>query len=126
MFISFSACVGQAQYSDDAYKRTQRIREETLQIMNRATEPFENYKNSAQNLIYILKYHYEEEKKRPQNKKNTELLAQLLDEKQGKLHLFLELWKENEKLPVFTVVEQRKHIIHIFDNMLENEKNKSQ
>jgi len=109
--LLFISCAPQSAYfSPVAYEQATSLKVDSLSLMNKATEPYENYEEDVQALLNRIEKAYEYAKGRPNNEYTTAQWEIMKAPDRNLLGGFMYRWKKQEKLnQVF--IDEAKHII---------------
>ncbi len=114
----------QALYSEQAYQQAVTLKVESLNLMDKATEPYDSYKKEIEALKISLQKAHEYAKGRPQNTESTQQWGIMIDPEGSLLGGFLRMWEEKGQVSS-TMVEQTKgNVEEGFDIIMELESGK--
>jgi hypothetical protein len=112
-----SACV--SLYDSFAYQQATALKVETLDLMDKGTEPFSQHQSQAADLRLKLLKAYEYEKGRPKNDESTGMWRIMTDSTEaGSPVAFLEFWKRKGAVNPAFVREQKEQVGQNFDRVI--------
>jgi hypothetical protein len=114
-----------ATYSQTAYEQATSIKAESLVLLNKATEPYNQHAQEVAALMLNVDKAYEYAKGRPKNEVSTEQWEKMKDPNSNLLGGFLKRWKEQGQLSPAFVKEAGIQIAKAFDQIIELESGKN-
>lgn len=114
-----------ATYSQAAYEQATSVKAESLALMGRATEPYNQHAQEVEALMLQVDKAYEYARGRPKNEISTQQWANIRDPGKNLLGGFLERWKEQGQLSSAFVKEAQIQISKAFDQIIELESGKN-
>ncbi len=116
---SLQACAPSISlFSETAYQQAVELKILSLQLMDHASEPFENHRNDIQAFRYELLKAYEFAKGRPDNQFTTEQWEIMIDPKQHMIGGFLSRWEQAGSLSETFITESKATIADAFDTVI--------
>lgn len=122
LLVSCSSLI--ATYNQTAYEHATSLKAESLSLMDRATEPYDNHKDGAEELVLQVKIAYEYAKGIPKNELSTEMWSIIKDPSRNLLGGFLKRWKAKGTLGSAFVTEAKGPVAEAFDQIIELEARK--
>lgn len=126
-----AACkTNSALYNPDAVAKTTELRDKTLKLMDKATQPYAKYKTAADSILNAAMADYEQQKKRKHNELSVQQWKLLLEDDaavpgtKAMLPAFFNNWKTDGKLTDFYIKEKKGKIKDAFEEILKLEKGK--
>jgi hypothetical protein len=120
----FAGCMKTATYDEAAYNETLDLKQETLNLMDKATEPYASHESEVDALLARLDQAYASSKQRADNETTTKQWELLLDKEANLVGGFFKRWKDSGKLSKFFVDEAKNLIAKAFDTITELEEGK--
>lgn len=120
----FSSCNTALYFDQYAYKEGISIKVEALELMDKATEEYDLYKEEIQKVRLAMLKIYEYEKYRPNNEESTKMWALMLNPEKNLFQGFLKRWKEKSTMSKIFIKESKFQIEEAFDLMIGFEKKK--
>lgn len=114
----------QSVFNEQAYQQAVSLKVESLELMNRATEPYPVFETDVQALKTELQKAYQYALGRPNNETSTRQWEILIDPERNLLGGFLARWEQQESLSPIFVEENKKIISDAFDTIIELESGK--
>ncbi len=114
-----------ATYSQAAYEQATSIKAESLVLIGKATEPYDQHAQAAAALMLNVDKAYEYAAGRPKNDISAEQWANIRDPEKKLLGGFLKRWKEQGQLRSAFVKEAEAQIAKAFDQIIELESGKN-
>ena len=113
-------------YDGDTFKDTTELKAKTLVLMDRAVEPYDNYKTQVDEVMVMAGSLYDRQKVRRYNKLTVKQWDLLLSDDalpgtKAMLPPFFENWKSDGKLKPFYIKEIKKQIAAAFDEIIKLE-----
>ena len=118
ILIVLSSCA--SSYSEIAYQNALKAKENTLELVDLGTKPYDNYKAKRDSLKMNLQMYYDLESIRKNNKPTIEMWKRLKSEK-GQIYLYFKIWKAKGTLSEYFTGEKRKQIESLFNSLIELE-----
>lgn len=116
---SLQACVPSISlFSETAYQQAVELKIHSLQMMDLASEPFENHRNDIQALRHELLKAYEFAKGRPDNDFTTEQWEIMIDPEQHMIGGFLTRWEQEGNLSETFITSAKEIIAEGFDTII--------
>ncbi len=117
-FLIFQSCTPIPSYSENAYTQAVRLKLESLDLMNKATEGYSGHANEVDSLKRELRFAYEYSKGRPGNEKTTKQWEIMINPDRNLIGGFLRIWKEDLILSPVFVSEAQGVIGEAFDTII--------
>ena len=89
-------CSTISPFSETAYKQSTSIKASALALMDKATEPYSDYRKKVEELMLEAKKAYEYAKGRPQNEESTEQWKIMIDPERKMLAGFFKKWESGQ------------------------------
>lgn len=121
----FTACATIAPYSERAYDQAVSLKVESLQLMSKAVEPYEQHKTEVAELQLNVEKAYEYAKGRPKNEDSTRQWEILKSEDAALLGGFIKRWRDAKTLAAAFVAAAKTQISQAFDQIIELESGKA-
>jgi hypothetical protein len=118
LFVLLMGCTSIAPYNQRAYEQATSLKVDALSIMNKATEPFTNHKQSIDLLKINLEKAYEYAKGRSKNEISTNQWAIIKDPSRNSLGGFLKKWENNTQLEKDFINEAKTLVSDAFDTVI--------
>lgn len=116
---SLQACAPSiSMFSETAYQQAVELKILSLQLMDHASEPFENHRDDIRVLRQELLKAYEFAKGRPNNEFTTEQWEIMIDPEQHMIGGFLERWEQQGTLSETFIAEAKVTITEGFDTVI--------
>ncbi len=107
-----------------SYQKTTEIKIETIHLLNKATEPYENHTEAIQKLKIEIEKLIEYEKNKPNNEITYAMWLLINDKEKNLLASFLEKWNEKQKITPAFIQEAKQQITEAFDLLIQYETKK--
>lgn len=114
----------QALYSEQAYQQAVTLKVESLNLMDKATESYDNHQEEVEALRIELQKAYEYAKGRPQNTESTQQWGIMIDPEGSLLGGFLRIWEEKGEVSSTLIDQSKGNIEEGFDIIMELESGK--
>lgn len=125
LLLLLSSCGSmQSVFNEQAYQQAVSLKVESLELMNRATEPYSVFETDVQKLKTELQKAYQYALGRPNNETSTRQWEILIDPERNLLGGFLARWEQEESLSHTFTEESKKIISDAFDTIIELESGK--
>jgi hypothetical protein len=118
ILLIFQSCTPIPAYSENAYTQAVRLKLESLDIMNKATQGYSGYANTVDSLKKELRFAYEYAKGRPGNETTAKKWEIMIDPDRNLIGGFLRIWKEDLILSPVFVSEAQGVIGDAFDTII--------
>ncbi|REL37963.1 hypothetical protein DYD21_04930 [Rhodohalobacter sp. SW132] len=105
-------------YSENAYQQAVELKVASLDLMNQATEPYEDRKEQADQLRLGLQRAYEFANGRPDNDHSARLWRIMIDPDGEMMGGFLSLWEESGTMSDVFITEAKENIAEGFDTII--------
>tara|TARA_R100001143_G_scaffold63594_1_gene73145 strand:- start:4095 stop:4550 length:456 start_codon:yes stop_codon:yes gene_type:complete len=116
---SLQACAPSISlFSETAYQQAVELKILSLQLMDHASEPFENHRDDIRVLRHELLKAYEFAKGRPDNEFTTEQWEIMMDPEQYMIGGFLNRWEQQGTLSESFIAEAKVTIAEGFDTII--------
>lgn len=126
LMATISACSSLiAPYNQAAYEQATSIKAESLVLMSKGTEPYNQHAQAAAALMLDVDKAYEYAAGRPTNEISAEQWAKIRDPDKNLLGGFLKRWKEQGRLSSAFVKEAKLQVAKAFDQIIELESGKN-
>ncbi len=112
-------------YSQVAYEQATSIKAESLVLMSKGTEPYNQHAQAVTALMLDVDKAYEYAKGRPKNEISAEQWAEIKDPDKNLLGGFIKRWKEQGPLSSAFVKEAKTQVAKAFDQIIELESGKN-
>lgn len=123
--ITIAGCTNlQALYNEKAYAQAVSLKIEALDLMDKATDPYEEHQESVDSLKKELSKAYEYAKGRPSNQESTRQWELMKDPERNLLGGFLHRWEQEGTLSTGFIDEAKELISDAFDTIIELESGK--
>lgn len=123
--ITIAGCTNlQALYNEKAYAQAVSLKIEALDLMDKATDPYEEHQESVDSLKKELSKAYEYAKGRPSNQESTRQWELMKDPERNLLGGFLHRWEQEGTLSTGFIDEAKDLISDAFDTIIELESGK--
>ncbi len=122
IFLSCASHISKFDYI--AYENTISLKVDALYLMNKATNPYQQYETKVEQLKLDLEKAYEYSKQIPLNEITTQQWKLMKNPESNLLGGFLKMWEEKEMISPFMVNETKKLVSESFDEIIELETNK--
>lgn len=119
-----AGCSTIAPFSQKAYEQATSLKVEALAVMDKASEPFADHKQTVGVLKLNVEKAYEYAKGRPQNEETTRQWAIIKDASRNSLGGFLKRWEEKNSLLDSFIQEAKGLVSDGFDSVIELESGK--
>jgi hypothetical protein len=118
------ACATISKYDQYAYSQATSIKVDALNVMDLATNSYEEHQAEVQNVMTSINKMYEYEKNRPKNDISTKMW-QVIKDTSGHLYGgFIKRWQKEDKLDLAFIQESKKLIGESFDQISQLESGK--
>lgn len=111
-------------FNAEAYDRATTLKVESLELMDKATEPYHRYADAVRTLKTDLRKAHEFAKGRPNNEISARQWNILISADRELLGGFLRKWKEDTILSEAFVKQKKEQITEAFDTIIELESGK--
>lgn len=116
---SLQACAPSISlFSETAYQQAVELKILSLQMMDHASEPFENHRDDIRVLRHELLKAYEFAKGRPENEFTTEQWEIMMDPERHMIGGFLSRWEQSGTLTETFIAEAKGTIAEGFDTII--------
>lgn len=105
-------------YSPTAYQNATSLKVETLALMDKATEPYEQHKADVDRLYIELDKAYEYDKGLQANKTSADQWKIVTQGENSIVHRFFMDWAKNKTLPDLYITEKKKNVGQGFDEII--------
>jgi hypothetical protein len=122
--VFFAGCSTITPFSPKAYEQATSLKVDALSIMDKASEPFSNQKQSIDALKLDVEKAYEYAKGRPQNEVTTKQWSIIKDPARNSLGGFLKRWEDKSTLDKPFIQEAKGIVSDGFDAIIELESGK--
>ena len=119
--LLFISCTKTAFYSSDAYRRAVELKVESLYLMNKATESFNQHEKEVEELKLELNKAYEFARSRPHNQETIQQWRLMTNPSENLMGGVLKLWEKSGKLSPAFIKSSRKQIKSAFNAIIELE-----
>ncbi len=121
--ITLTSCqaIKTAVFDQYSYQKTTELKVETLMLMENASLPFENHKETVMELLLDIEKLKEYEKNKPNNEISFAMWNVLTDKEKNLVGGFFKLWKNKQTLSPTFVEESKKQIEEAFDLLIQYE-----
>lgn len=121
--IALTSCqaIKTAVFDQYSYQKTTELKVETLMLMENASLPFENHKETVMKLLLDIEKLKEYEKNKPNNEISFAMWNVLTDKEKNLVGGFFKLWKNKQTLSPTFVEESKKQIEEAFDLLIQYE-----
>ena len=119
-----ASCTSISPFSAKAYEQATSLKAEALIIMDKATQPFSDNKQTAEALQLNLEKAYEYAKGIPKNAETTNQWAIIKDPARNSLGGFLKRWEKDQTLSKGFIQEAKGLVSDGFDSIIELESGK--
>ncbi len=113
-------------YSPTAYQYATSLKAETLALMDKATEPYEDHKGKAETLMVDLQKAHEYVKGVPSNSISAKQWDILIRKDGDLVGKFIKRWEERKKLSEVFIIEFKGIVSDAFDEIICLEANKKE
>ncbi|MEE8264017.1 MAG: hypothetical protein V3R40_02035 [Gammaproteobacteria bacterium] len=114
-----------ATYSQAAYKQATSIKAESLVLMSKGTEPYNQHAQAVAALMLDVDKAYEYAKGRPKNEISAGQWAKIKNPDKKLLGGFLKRWEEQGQLSSAFVEEAKRQVAKAFNQIIELESGKN-
>lgn len=114
----------QAAFSEEAYQQAVNLKVESLNLMAKATQPYDQHEDEVQALKTDLQKAYEYAKSRPKNTESTQHWEIMIDPDGSLLGGFISMWEERGQISPTMVEQSKGNIEKGFDIIMELESGK--
>lgn len=118
LIFLLAACSHISRFSPYAYEQSTSLKVESLDLMSKATEPYNDHKDEVEALKIKLEKAYEYAKGLPKNEISAKQWQILLDPKRNLLGGFLERWENESTLSEAFVREEKGLVSDAFDTII--------
>lgn len=125
IIVALTGCFKTAVYDDSAYNETILLKEETLQLMGKATEPYATHETEITSLLERLNQAYGYAQKRANNETSISQWKVLIEKDSNLAGGFFERWKSEGTLNQYFINEAKGVISQAYDAITELEKGKN-
>lgn len=126
LMATISACSSLiATYNQAAYEQATSTKAESLVLMSKGTEPYNQHAQAAAALMLDVDKAYEYAAGRPKNEISAEQWANIRDPDKNLLGGFLKRWKKQGRLSSAFVKEAKLQVAKAFDQIIELESGKN-
>ncbi len=101
-----------------AYDRTVSLKVDSLNLMDKSTQPYINYKDKVTKLTIRIEKAYQYAKGKPNNKIITKQWLIIKNPKRHQIAGYLKLWKEHKIISKSFMTEAKKTIAEGFDQII--------
>ena len=122
--IFLAGCSTIAPFSQKAYEQATSLKVDALAVMDKASEPYSNQKQSVEALKLDVEKAFEYAKGRPQNEVTTKQWAIIKDPTRNSLGGFLKRWEDKSTLEKPFIQEAKGIVSDGFDTVIELESGK--
>lgn len=122
--LILNSCSFVPDLSEKAYSKAVRLKVQTLDLMDKATEGYSKHADEVDSLKKELSFAYEYAKGRPDNELITEKWDIMINPERNLIGGFLKIWKEDLILSPIFVSEAQVVIGKAFDTIIELESGK--
>lgn len=122
--LILNSCSSMPDFSQKAYSKAVRLKIQSLDLMDKATEGYSKHSDEVDSLKTELRFAYEYAKGRPDNELITEKWDQMINPERNLIGGFLKIWKEDLILSPIFVSEAQVVIGKAFDTIIELESGK--
>lgn len=125
LFIAITTgCMKTATFDAEEYNETLNLKQETMELVGKATEPYASHEAEVSKLLQRLNSVYENAQARSNNKVSVEQWKIMLDENANLAAGFFARWKSEGTLNKFFIEEAKGVISKGFDAITELEEGK--
>ena len=121
ILITISAC--SANYSPIAYENAIKAKNDVLTTVELSVNPYPDHSAKVDSLKLQLNEYYLFELERDHNKATVEMWKRIITDK-GVVTKYLELWRKQSKISVFTKDAKKLQLEELFNDLIELEKAK--
>jgi hypothetical protein len=107
-----------AEYDRVSYQQAVALKVESLNLMDKAVEPYSDYEISVDALLVNLEKAYEYDKGRPKNEAVARQWEILKDPNRNLLGHFLQRWKDEGHLGKAYILGQKKNVSLAYDEII--------
>ena len=118
LFLSTSCSPSIAPFSETAYQQAIEMKVEAMELMPKATEPFEDYESEVAELRHGLNVAYEYADGRPDNEISARQWDIMIDPGRNMLGGFLSRWEDEGSLNEVFIQEAQKLVREGFDTII--------
>lgn len=122
--LIINSCSSVSDLSEKAYSKAVRLKVQSLDLMDKATEGYSKHSYEVDSLKKELRFAYEYAKGRPGNELITEKWNTMINPERNLLGGFLKIWREDLILSPIFVSEAQVVIGKAFDTIIELESGK--
>jgi len=119
--LFFSSCASVALYDDYSFKQTINAKVQTIDLMKKSVEPYDQHVNEVDELMNSLQKIYDYDKRRTDNILSTKMWSIIMDPDQYLVAGYFKKWKTGGPQNKALVVEAIGQITEAFDKLLDFE-----
>lgn len=119
-----AGCINTATFDEEEYNKTLALKQETLDLIGKATEPYASHEAEVAELLQKLNSVYESSQARPNNKVSVKQWKLMLDEDANLIAGFFARWKSEGTLNKFFIEEAKGVISKGFNTITDLEEAK--
>ena len=112
------------RYDSVSYQNAVTLRFDSLELMDKATEPYDDYVSDVNDLLKRIELAYEHAKGQEKNKTVTKQWEKLKDPNGGLVGGFMKRWQEQKKLSEIVIEGAKDSVAYSFDQIIELEDKK--
>lgn len=122
--ISLTGCLNTAAYDPAAYNEIVSLKQETLTLMGKATEPYANHEADVRSLSEKLNTAFVNAQNRANNERSVSQWGILIDEDSNLVGGFLKRWKDQGTLSKLFISEAKDIVAQSYDTIATLEEGK--